>query len=97
MGGIFQMMTMGGHLTEDEVRQEFNALQEELRYEEGHGGYTGTFAEATGLILTGKQFDDKSAAEEWLNKHAVKWGPALVVRVTDFDASYWVIGAWCSS
>ncbi|VGO13406.1 hypothetical protein PDESU_01963 [Pontiella desulfatans] len=74
---------------------EANSIIEQECYEHGHGGYTGTFAEAQGCeVAKHPPLNNREAAEEWLSGHAQKWGPALLVVTT--DGNYYM-GANCSS
>ena len=45
-----------GNMTPDEIKKSLNktffAIQEDLRYEYGHRGYTGTLAEKDGAFIT---------------------------------------------
>lgn len=82
--------------TNDEAaKQEVERLIDQAAHEHGHGGYSGSFAEANGCkIDKSVLFDSVSDAEEWLDEHAEKWGPAIVV-VT--KAGEYCVGANCSS
>jgi hypothetical protein len=74
---------------------EATAVIEQESYEHGHGGYTGTFAEAQGCeFAKHPPLKTQEDAEEWLNDHAQKWGPALLVKKTD---GTYCMGANCSS
>ena len=70
---------------------------DECAWECGHGGYTGTMAEATGVTMTTHNFTDLDEACEWLMDNAEKWGPALGVTVTLDGEKKYLFGAWCSS
>lgn len=87
--------------TKDEALHEGFDLIEQAAYDYGHSGYTGSFAECDGVEFVYadvynsvmKRFDSVDAAEEYLDRTALKWGPMLIVAVgDDFYA-----GAWCSS
>lgn len=81
---------------ESELPQMFRDLQDRLRYEHGHGGYTGTMAEAQGLTICTEKFSDEKAANDWLQKKIEKFGPALAVRYGNPDENKWLVGAMCS-
>ena len=67
---------------------------EDAEHDSGHGGYTGTFAEAEGIdFRPRKKFETIQDAEDWLDRNAPKWGPIVVVSAGD----HWVYGANCSS
>jgi len=94
MGAEFCLLTESKSNTpEDKLLAFFGGVIDECKYESGHGGYSGTFAEAPGLIVTDKVFSDSSEAEDWLGDNAKKWEPALAVSCGD----NWMIGAVCSS
>jgi hypothetical protein len=81
-----------------EARKEFAEIRDHAAFENGHGGYTGTFAEVhQGLNMTNKSFTTDSEARDWLEENAEKWGPALGVWVGEGDGAYIVVGATCSS
>ena len=75
---------------------EVQGMIEHAKYDSGHGGYTGTLAEADGAVIKtpDEPIKDESDAEEWLDNHAPKWGPALIIK--DAAGEYYS-GACCSS
>jgi len=80
----------------------FDLAQEvfdEARYDYGHAGYSGSFAECGESQFTHKVFDTTDEAYKWVFDTAEKWGPALIVTVqapaNKFSTYY--MGAWCSS
>jgi hypothetical protein len=77
-----------------EVEAKFQAAQERAYWEYGHGGYTGTIAEAHGVEVIAKEFDSHDEAWEYIDEHATKWGPALAVRLKGTDR--WLLGGWFS-
>ena len=94
MGCSFNFIELNAQ-KRDAAIVEANSVIEQECYEYGHGGYTGTFAEAQGCeIAQHPPLDNREAAEDWLNGHAQKWGPALLVVTT--DGKYYM-GANCSS
>ena len=63
--------------------------------ENGRGGYSGSFAEATGYSFNKSVLHDSvAAAKEWLYEQTEKFGPAIVV-VT--KSGQYCVGAFCSS
>lgn len=77
------------------ARDEAQELISQAAWEHGNGGYSGSFAEAPGCELrTNKIFDSAAEAEAWLDEHAKKWGPALIVKTKD---NKYFVGANCSS
>ena len=80
------------------VKSAFRDACEDARYEYGHGGYTGTIAEMSGV---GKWKDLKLAsvieAEDYIEEHHEKWEPAMAVSFKLEDGTVgWVVGGWCS-
>lgn len=68
------------------------------QWENGHGGYSGTLAEADGAVVDrGKVFNSAEEAWEYLEDVAEKWGPAVGVKVKDGDKTFYIFGALCSS
>lgn len=64
-------------------------------YENRHGGYSGSFAEATGSELNKSVLHDSvDDAENWLNERTEKWGPAIIVIT---KSGQYCVGAHCSS
>ena len=73
-----------------EVHECHDKLVESCRYEHGHGGYSGTFAESPGVTFVDREFVSFQEAEEYIMKNAQKWENSLAVRIRDTDT--WVIG-----
>ena len=83
--------------TPEDARSEFAAVIEGAAWENGHGGYTGTFAECPGLTITKQVFDAKDAGTAWLEQNAQKWEDALAVKIRLPGQNwYYLVGAWCS-
>lgn len=81
-----------------EVQERFREIQETDLLENGHS-YSGTIGMANGIVFKDKTFPTEYSAEEYVDKTAEKWGPALAVRLVDPDENFdgWFIGAICSS
>lgn len=88
------------------AKEAFNALVEDARYTNGHGGYTGTIAEKDEFkILTDKIFESQSDAEDYANsliekddeRVSDKWGPAgcLKYKTKSGNINYLFFG-WAS-
>jgi hypothetical protein len=79
--------------------KEYESLVDDSRYENGHGGYTGTFAESPGLTVRGEVFTNEDDAEEFLLNKARKWDDTLAVLVRPEGGGdpYYVMGGWFSS
>jgi len=68
-------------------------LIEMAKYDHGHSGYTGSFAECFGVEFV--EFDGKlgDCVETWLDERCEKGGPMLI---TEVNGLYWA-GALCAS
>lgn len=93
MGCEFNFAVLDGATTEAEAIEQVKDIIDTCLYEHGHGGYTGSFAECTGVTVSKETFTDFDAAERWLDEHAEKWGDAIIVKT---DQGY-CVGANCSS
>ena len=100
MGGEFCSEVVSGDLDRNTLHDKFKEIVAEAEYEDGHGGYTGTFAEKNRLEVSDRTFGSVDEAENWINEVNDKWGPAMAVLVCppdNPDKRVWVIGGWCSS
>ncbi len=68
-------------------------LIEKAKYDHGHAGYSGTFAEAEGVNQSAIEFNTTKEAIDWLDDNCQKWGAIVVVQTP----THWVFGAVCSS
>ena len=92
--------------TETDHRKVFSEVREELAYEFGSGGYSGTLAEKHSVkLLSGNYTRNEAnslADEDFDNDRLDKWGPAKMCRVVDTTESEpkqvgWFIWGLCSS
>ena len=68
--------------TDRELRQMFEHMQDMARFDRGHGGYTGTIAEAHDLVIRRDlKFASRHEVQEAVSDFAEKWGPAVAVIV----------------
>lgn len=95
MGAEYQSERITGN--ESELQKIHDSLVEDAQYEDGHGGYTGTFAESPGLTVTGKVFATYKEADDWLLDNAEKWENSLAVQIKSDTNDKWLIGGWFSS
>lgn len=77
--------------------QELRDKIEEARYEDGHGGYSGSLAEKQADLRFLTEIVESSHIEQFLDDRCDKWGPCLAVRSQTKDGVRWVVGALCSS
>lgn len=99
MGANFVSIKMRGDLNPGEMRRDFELMQDQDRYENGHS-YSGGIGMARGLkILSYPNFINDKDAENWLVEHCEKWEEAKAVQIKDKDGmvGHYIIGAWCSS
>jgi hypothetical protein len=80
--------------TKHEAVQQAQAVIEQAKYDYGHAGYSGSFAEAQGVEVRAWQAKDAADAEQWLDENAEKWEAALLIMDRDGN---WYMGANCSS
>lgn len=79
-----QTTHLTGKSSDAEITKAFDALVSDTKFEKGHGGYTGSIAEADGLkIDRSKVYADVQAVYAAIGRIAEKWGPAIAVPVGD--------------
>ena len=83
-------------LTDAEIITEAHRIFEDAAYENGHGGYSGSFAEKDSVkIHRSNVFEDISFAEKWISDlNTSKWDQADIVPVL---GEGWLMAGWCSS
>lgn len=81
----------------------FKTLQDEARYEHGHGGYTGTVAEKNSVVLidtVGSEQEAFNLADKLIEDEDPriddKWGPAGAIKVADDSNQRWLVFGWAS-
>ena len=98
MGACFDGVTIRDAKNDTEAVAMCRQAIRDSQWENGHGGYSGTLAEADGAVIDrGKVFDSTDAAWEYLEDVVEKWGPAVGVKVKDGENFIYVFGAMCSS
>ena len=98
MGAQFDGTVIRNAKNETEAIQMCHQAIKDSAWENGHGGYSGTLAEAHGATIDrSKTFDNTDDAWEYLEEVAEKWGPAVGVKVTLENETVYVFGALCSS
>ena len=93
MGSCYQEFDGGNGLTAVQLREKYRDYVSDCQYMDGHGGYTGTFAEKPELRIMAGTWT-KDTAEEHCLKHNDKWGPSFAYQL---DTGGWYVGGWCSS
>jgi hypothetical protein len=64
----------------------FREARQDALYESGHGGYTGTIAEKSSVVLRRPQPMTRQQAIEFIEVDVLendKWGPAFALRIAD--------------
>lgn len=80
---------------DNDALKDVRAIIERCYYDWGHGGYTGSFAEANGVeFRKDVKPTDYATAVDWLDENCRKWGPILIVKTAEGE---YIAGAWCSS
>ena len=95
MGAVFETLTSHTNNRQDAIDDCHNYIKE-CQWEYGHGGYSGTFAEAQGAVIDSMVFTNHEEAYDYLIEKAQKWGPAIGVEVKNIDQQFYLFGAWCS-
>jgi hypothetical protein len=83
-------------LDKNSAREEGRELIAQAKYDHGHAGYSGSFAECDGVAFAPDyvSLTDEAKVEEWLWVNARKWGPMVIVQD---EAGVFYAGAMCSS
>jgi hypothetical protein len=79
-----------------EAKEKFWKLVQQCRYDFGHAGYTGTFAEKTAVKIIPIPIDQDYLTKTQIEEHPDgqdKWGPAVGGMIG--PAEYYIFG-WCS-
>ena len=97
MGACFDEFTAKTNDRDEAVKLCYDYISD-CKWDFGHAGYTGTFAECDGVQILSKEFASESDAYDWLIDNAEKWGPALGVKINPLEGDhYYYFGAGCSS
>lgn len=85
--GACSQVTLIPACSEQKLREKFADLQETLRIEHGNDTYAGHLGIADGLVIDKKAFKNTNDAYDYIIHHDVakKWGPAVAVRIGDFN------------
>lgn len=88
------------------ARTEIERTIEQCKYDYGHAGYTGTFAECTGTTFNATVFGSVDKARMYIDEKAEKWEDAILTRFRDDQAHVppgtaqpvrWIVGGIFSS
>jgi len=81
----------------EEVKSRFAAGVEAAKYDHGHAGYSGTFAEKDSIEIIPNpdgEFWSEKDAEDHATEENDKWGPAGAYQLGE---DQWLFAGWCSS
>ena len=74
------------------LTEKHNQVVADHQQQLGHGGYTGTWAESTGLVVKHLVFETQNEAYEWLQANVEKWEPDIAVRFKLNDSLVYMVG-----
>lgn len=77
--------------------EKHNQVVDAHQYEYGHGGYTGTWAESSGLEVKHRVFETQDEAYDWLQNAIRKWEPDIAVRFKGEDGGLIYMVGGCHS
>ncbi len=95
MGASYNETTMP-YEPANRIRDKWPGIVTEARYDHGHSGYSGSFAEKPDIEFPGPTFKTDKEAREYVEENNDKWGPVLAVYVEQPE-KHWYIGGDCSS
>ena len=84
MGANFDSVTFKP-CSKEELKQQFEVVQNEMCAEHGHDTYAGHIGIAAGLTISSKTFKNQNDAYDWVSENAEKWENAVAVQVGDFS------------
>jgi len=71
--------------TREELQKEWDTIVSRCRYESGHGSYSGTLKECSGMQIVNLHFPNFNEAYEWLEGNTQKWEAAKLVSYDDVE------------
>ena len=81
----------------NKVKEVFDDIVEECEEEYGNNSYNGTFSTMSGLSITGRRFNNRLEAQEYIVNNTSKWGNALAVTVEEAEKKpYTLVGGWAA-
>ena len=97
MGASF-ISTRIDSINKEVVKKEFNEIWEEARDYYGSNPYNGSFSTfEKNVTFVYTTFDSEKSAEEYIEEHQEKWGPAMAVIVKEGNNEpYTLLGGWAA-
>lgn len=84
MGAQFEYRIINkSKATYDELQKEWNNIVANCLHESGHGSYSGTLKECSGMQIVNLHFSNQSLAYDWLEGNTQKWEAAKCVSYDD--------------
>lgn len=86
MGAQFEYMIFTkSKATREELQKDWDTLVSRCYHEHGHGGYSGTLKECSGMQIVNLHFPNFNEAYEWLEGNTQKWEAAKLVSFDDVE------------
>ena len=84
MGATFEYQIINKpHATRFDLQKEWESIVTNTVHEYGHGGYSGTLKECSGMAVINKHFSTFNEAYDWLIDNTKKWKEAKCVSYDD--------------
>lgn len=84
MGAEFQYHVIDKpHASRFDLTKEWDNLISHVLHESGHGSYSGTLKECSGMLVIDRHFSNFNLAYDWLNDNTNKWEEAKCVSYDD--------------
>lgn len=84
MGATFEYQIINKpHATRFDLKKEWESIVANTVHEYGHGGYSGTLKECSGMLLIDRHFSNFKLAYDWLTDNTNKWEEAKCVSYDD--------------
>lgn len=87
MGAVYTTKSFPASASK-QLQKDFSDYQESCTNKYGSDTYSGHMGLARGLVISNKEFKDKSSAIDWLENNVQKWESAKAVKVGDFSKSF---------
>ena len=86
MGAVFEYQIIDrSKVTVEEMREEWDKILSSCYHDYGHGSYSGTLKECSGMQVVNLHFPNFNEAYEWLSGNTQKWEAAKLVSYDDVE------------